>query len=170
MQCGLGRTGKHFAYQWAGVQPDIVTVAKPLAAGLPLGAVMLTESVAQCLPSHGHGTTFGGGPLACRVALEFLAVLDDLLPHVCEIGELLRRGLEELQQRHPVVTEIRSKGMMFGIQLSEPGQAIVGDALARGLLINCTHDTVLRLLPPFILSRQEACEALRILDEILPVT
>ncbi|MCZ7383908.1 MAG: aminotransferase class III-fold pyridoxal phosphate-dependent enzyme, partial [Candidatus Methanoperedens sp.] len=166
-QCGLGRTGKHFAFQWAEIRPDVVVTAKPLAAGLPIGATLFTESAARHLPLHAHGSTFGGGPLACRVALEFLSLVDDLLPHIREIGAELRRGLDELQRRHPAITEIRSKGMMFGIQLSRPGQSIVLAALQRGLLLNCTHDTVIRLLPPFILTSAQAQEAVRILDEVL---
>jgi acetylornithine/N-succinyldiaminopimelate aminotransferase len=166
-QCGLGRTGRHFAYQWANVRPDIVVTAKPLAAGLPLGATMFTESTAQFLPVHSHGTTFGGGPLACRVALEFLSVLDGLLPHIGEIGTELLERLRELQRIHPMITEIRAKGMMLGIQLSAPGHSIVRAALERGLLINCTHDSVLRLLPPYIITREQVSEAVTLLNEAL---
>jgi acetylornithine/N-succinyldiaminopimelate aminotransferase len=166
-QSGLGRTGRYFAYQWAGIQPDILVTAKPLAAGLPLGATLFTESVARFLPVHAHGTTFGGGPLACRVALEFLSVLDGLLPQIRNIGAELLQGLRELKQRHPVITEIRAKGMMFGIQLCIPGHSIVSAALERGLLLNCTHETVLRLLPPYILTSEQVGEVVRILDEVL---
>jgi acetylornithine/N-succinyldiaminopimelate aminotransferase len=165
-QCGLGRTGRYFAYQWAGIHPDIVVTAKPLAAGVPLGATLFTESAAQCLPAHSHGSTFGGGPLACRVALEFLSVLDGLLPHIREIGEQLRRGLEDLKRRHPSMIEVRSSGMMFGIQLSRPGQPFVLEALRRGLLVNCTQETVIRMLPPFILETEQACELLQILADV----
>jgi acetylornithine/N-succinyldiaminopimelate aminotransferase len=166
-QCGLGRTGKHFAFQWAGIAPDIIVTAKPLAAGIPIGATLFTESAACHLPVHSHGSTFGGGPLACRVALEFLSIVDELLPHIRAIAEELRAGLDCLKRRHTVITEIRSKGMMFGIQLGRPGHAIVRAALERGLLINCTHDTVLRLLPPYILSSEQATEIVRILDDSL---
>jgi acetylornithine/N-succinyldiaminopimelate aminotransferase len=166
-QCGLGRTGKHFAYQWAGIRPDIVVTAKPLAAGLPLGATLFMESAAQFLPAHSHGTTFGGGPLACRLALEFLSVIDGLLDHIREIGADLLCGLRDLAKRHPAITEIRAKGMMIGIQLAVPGHSIVRAALERGLLLNCTHETVLRLLPPFILTREQAHDAIRLLDEAL---
>jgi acetylornithine/N-succinyldiaminopimelate aminotransferase len=169
-QCGLGRTGKYFAFQWADIVPDIVVTAKPLAAGLPAGATLFTERAAQFLPLHSHGSTFGGGPLVCRVALEFLAILEELLPNIQQIGMELRAGLDALKDRHRVITEIRSKGMMFGIQLSRPGHAIVGEALGRGLLLNCTHDTVLRLLPPFILTRAQAADVVRILDQALTVT
>ncbi|HWF11822.1 MAG TPA: acetylornithine transaminase [Bryobacteraceae bacterium] len=165
-QCGLGRTGKHFAFQWAEIAPDVVVTAKPLAAGIPIGATLFTEAVARYLPPHAHGSTFGGGPLACRVALEFLSILDELLPHICEIAAELRARLDCLKRCHSVIREIRAKGMMFGIELTRPGHDIVRAALDRGLLINCTHDTVLRLLPPYILTSAEAAELVRILEEV----
>jgi len=165
-QCGLGRTGKYFAYQWALIRPDIVVTAKPLAAGLPLGATLFTEEAAQFLPPHSHGTTFGGGPLACRVALEFLSLLDEALPHICELSSQMRQRLEGLRERHAVIREIRSKGLMYGIQLSRPGRPFVDAALERGLLINCTQGTVLRLLPPYIIQLEEMDEAVQILDEV----
>jgi acetylornithine/N-succinyldiaminopimelate aminotransferase len=166
VQCGLGRTGKYFAYQWAAIQPDIVVTAKPLAAGLPLGATLFTEDAAQWLPPHSHGTTFGGGPLACCVALEFLDMLDEVLPHICEISNRFLMRLETLKQRHPVIQEIRSQGLMFGIQLSQPARGLVEAALARGLLVNDTQQTVLRLLPPYIVGEPEMDQAVRILDEV----
>ncbi len=166
IQCGLGRTGRYFAYEWSGIRPDIVVVAKPLAAGLPLGAPLFSEDAARALPPGTHGTTFGGGPLACRVALEFLSVLEGVLPRVGIIGQELHDGLERLREKHPVITEIRGRGLMLGIQLACPGQPFVERALERGLLINCTHETVLRLLPPFTLNSGEAREILRILEEV----
>jgi acetylornithine/N-succinyldiaminopimelate aminotransferase len=166
IQCGLGRTGRYFAYEWSGIRPDIVVVAKPLAAGLPLGATLFSEDAAQALPPGTHGTTFGGGPLACRVALEFLSVLEEVLPRVGILGQELREGLERLREKHSAITEIRGKGLMLGMQLSCPGQPLVERAREHGLLINCTHETVLRLLPPFILTSGEAREILRILDEV----
>jgi acetylornithine/succinyldiaminopimelate/putrescine aminotransferase len=169
IQCGLGRTGRYFAYGTSGIRPDIVVTAKPLAAGLPLGATLFTEQAAQALPVGLHGTTFGGGPLACRVALEFLSILDELLPNIRQIGERLRAGLEEIRRRRPMVTEIRSAGLMLAIQLSRPGHDLVLRALERGLLLNCTHDTVLRLLPPYILTSEQADELLRVLDDVLAV-
>ncbi len=166
VQCGLGRTGRYFAYQWAEILPDIVVTAKPLAAGLPLGATLFTEDAAQWLPPHSHGSTFGGGPLACRVAIEFLKMIAEELPGIGErAGQFLAR-LETLRLRHPVITEIRSKGLMFGIQLSVPGAPIVAAALARGLLVNCTQGTVLRMLPPYIVSEREMDEAVRVLDDV----
>jgi acetylornithine/N-succinyldiaminopimelate aminotransferase len=166
-QCGLGRTGHYFAYQYSDIRPDIVVTAKPLAAGLPLGATLFTEQAARALPLGLHGTTFGGGPLACRVAIEFLAILDEVLPNVRQVGAQLRAGLEEIRRRRPIVTEIRGAGLMLGIQLSRPGNDLVIRALERGLLMNCTHDTGLRLLPPYILSSEQAGEILRILDDVL---
>jgi acetylornithine/succinyldiaminopimelate/putrescine aminotransferase len=168
VQCGLGRTAKYFAYQWAGILPDIAVTAKPLAAGLPLGATMFTEDAAQWLPPHSHGSTFGGGPLACRVALEVLDLLDQTLPKLCDLSNRFRARLETLRPRHSIVREIRSKGMMFGIQLYGSGRSIVEAALSRGLLLNCTQDTVLRLLPPYIAGDCEIEDTVRILDEVLP--
>ncbi|HEV3330125.1 MAG TPA: acetylornithine transaminase [Bryobacteraceae bacterium] len=165
-QCGLGRTGKYFAYQWALIRPDIVITAKPLAGGLPLGATLFTEEAAQFLPPHSHGTTFGGGPLACRVALEFLALLDEALPQICELSNQFRQRLEGLRERHPVIREIRSKGLMYGIQLTRPGRPFVDAALDRGLLINCTQETVLRLLPPYIIQLEEMDRAVEILNDV----
>jgi len=166
-QCGLGRTGKPFAYQWAGIRPDLVVTAKPLAGGLPLGATLFTENAAGWLPVHSHGTTFGGGPLACRVALECLCLLEEVLPRIGEIGGEFRSRLDALKARHAGITEIRSKGMMFGIQLARPGRPVVMAALERGLLINCTQGNVLRLLPPYIVGSAEMEEAVRVLDEVL---
>ena len=168
VQCGLGRTGRHFAYQWAGILPDIVVVAKPLAGGLPLGATLFTEEAGQWLPPHSHGTTFGGGPLACRVALEFLDLLEETMPQIEPLAAQFLARLEWLRQRHPVIREIRSKGLMFGIQLVEPTRPFVQSALGQGLLVNDTQETVLRLLPPYIIGETEMDEAVRVLDGVLP--
>jgi acetylornithine/N-succinyldiaminopimelate aminotransferase len=167
VQCGLGRTAKYFAYQWASIRPDIVVTAKPLAAGLPLGATLFTEDAAQWLPPHSHGSTFGGGPLACRVALEFLDLLEETLPKLCELSNRFRSRLDSLKRRHPVIGEIRSKGMMFGIQLSQPGYPFVEAALKKGLLINCTQGNVLRLLPPYIIGEPEMDLTIRVLDQVI---
>jgi acetylornithine/N-succinyldiaminopimelate aminotransferase len=168
-QTGLGRTGDYFAFQSSGIQPDIVTVAKPLAAGIPLGAVLFTEEVNASVPPGVHGTTQGGGPLACRVAVEFLDILDQLLPHIRAISDQLRAGLESIRSRRSVIREVRCRGLMIGIQLDRPGHELVGRALQRGLLINCTQESVIRLLPPYILSSGQAEEGLNILDEVLAV-
>ena len=166
IQCGLGRTGRRFAYEQAEIQPDIVVLAKPLAAGLPLGATLFTEEAAAALPPGTHGTTFGGGPLACRVALEFLDVMDGFLPNVRHVGRQLFDGLLEQRARHSVIAEVRGRGLMIGIQLNRPGAPLVERAQQLGLLINCTHEAVLRLLPPYVLSSDQAEEVLEILDRV----
>jgi acetylornithine/succinyldiaminopimelate/putrescine aminotransferase len=138
-----------------------------LAAGLPLGAVLLTEAVQESFPAGTHPTTFGGGPLACRVALEFLEIVDDLLPHIRQIGDQIRAGLEAMQSRRSVIQEVRSRGLMIGIELNRSGHGMVRRALDRGLLINCTQESVIRLLPPYILNAEQAKEGMEILDEVL---
>ncbi len=159
-QSGLGRTGKVFAFEWAGIQPDIVTVAKPLAGGLPLGAVVFSDAVAERFPSTSHGSTFAGGPLACRVALEFLDEMQSLLPHIRSSGDALRAELSRFG-------EVRGRGLMLAMPLDRTGDAIVAAARDRGLLINCTQSTVLRFLPPYILTPMQAHEAATILGEAL---
>ncbi len=170
IQCGLGRTGRYFAYQHYGVLPDIVTVAKPLAAGLPLGAILAREHVAGALKPGLHGTTFGGGPLACAVAVAFLDTLrrEKLLPRVRRMGDYFLRRLRELQKKHSSIREVRGLGLMTAIQLTFPGKAVVDEAQARGVIINCTHDTVLRFLPPFIVQERHIDEVVRVLDEVIP--
>ena len=166
IQCGLGRTGKVFAYQWAGIQPDIVTVAKPLAAGLPLGATLFTEAAAEALPAGSHGTTFGGGPLACRVALEFLKVMEAQLPHIRQIGAYLTEELTRIWGKYSWVREVRGQGLMLGLQLDRPARPLVERAVEYGLLANATQETVIRLLPPYILEWEHADEIVRTLGRV----
>jgi len=169
IQCGLGRTGNYFAYQHYGVQPDIVTIAKPLAAGLPLGAILMTNRVASSMNPGMHGTTFGGGPLACAVAIEFLRVLEELLDHVREVGGYFRRQLEKLKTRHECIREIRGMGLMLGVELnsSDVSKAVVSTLLQNRILINRTHETVLRFLPPYIIREKHVDEVIRALDSAL---
>lgn len=167
VQCGLGRTGRFFAYQWPGIQPDLVVTAKPLAAGLPLGATLFTGEAARWLPPHSHGTTFGGGPLACRVALEVVEMVEESLPRIQQAAAIFREKLNTLARRHTIIREVRSKGLMFGIELTLPGGPIVAAAIQKGLLMNCTQGNVLRLLPPYIVSDREIDEAVWILDRVL---
>jgi acetylornithine aminotransferase/acetylornithine/N-succinyldiaminopimelate aminotransferase len=172
IQCGLGRTGRYFAYQKFSSRPDIVLVAKPLAAGLPLGAILTSEAVASHVSPGLHGTTFGGGPLLCAAALEFLKILEDekLLENVRARGTELREGLARLAAKFDFIREIRSEGLMLGVELSIDGNPFVAEALRRGLLINCTHDFTLRLLPPFIITRAQVREFLRLFDLVLAKT
>jgi len=157
IQCGVGRTGAYFAYQLAEpvVLPDIMVTAKPLACGVPLGVIVANDKAAATIGGGMHGSTFGGGPLACRAALEFLDILDDLLPSIRETGTYFRTRLSELQRHFGFIQEVRGEGLMIGVQLDIPGKQMVLDAMAEGLLINCTHDTVLRFLPPFILTTKQ---------------
>jgi acetylornithine/N-succinyldiaminopimelate aminotransferase len=169
IQCGLGRTGRYFAYQHYGVQPDIVTVAKPLAAGLPLGAVLTTNRVAAAIHPGMHGSTFGGGPLACAVAVEVLRVLEPLLQHVEQIGNYFRAKLEWLKAKHGCVVEVRGMGLMLAIELNsaELAKAVVAEFLRRRILINRTNENVLRFLPPYIIEKKHVDHVIRALDEVL---
>jgi len=169
IQCGLGRTGRHFAYQHFGVQPDIVTVAKPLAAGLPLGAVLTTDRVARAIHPGLHGTTFGGGPLACAVAIEFLRQMDKLLGHVKQAGDYFHAQLQWLAAKHATVLEIRGLGLMLAMELdsADRAKAVVRQLLEQGIIINRTHETVLRFLPPYIVSNKEIDEVIQALDVAL---
>ena len=169
IQCGLGRTGRHFAYQRFKGPPDIVVVAKPLAGGLPLGALLARESFASAFSPGLHGTTFGGGPLVCAVALEFLQTVEDeqLLENVRQRSEQIRAGLEQLRARFDFIKEIRGEGLILGLELSVEGAPIVAEALRRGLVINCTHDFTLRFLPPFIVREREVNQFLEKFESIL---
>ena len=169
IQCGLGRTGKHFAYQQYGIQPDIVTVAKPLAAGLPLGALLTTNQVATAMQPGLHGTTFGGGPLACAVAIEVLKQMDKLKGHVSKLGSYFLGKLQGLRAKHPSVNSVRGIGMMLAIDLesADLAKGVVANLLANGILINRTHDTVLRFLPPYIIEKQHVDQVVDALDEAL---
>lgn len=170
IQCGLGRTGRYFAYQHYGVKPDIVTVAKPLAAGLPLGAILTTARAASGMHPGMHGTTFGGGPLACAVAIEFLRVLDQQLDHVREVGGYFQAQLEWLKAKHGCVHEVRGMGLMLGMELDsgDTAKAVVAELLRRGIVINRTHETVLRFLPPYIIEEKHINQVVRALDVALP--
>ncbi|MFZ0701768.1 MAG: aminotransferase class III-fold pyridoxal phosphate-dependent enzyme, partial [Candidatus Acidiferrales bacterium] len=169
IQCGLGRTGRKFAYQKFDGKPDIVTVAKPLAGGLPLGAVIAHEKFAEAFTPGIHGTTFGGGPLICAVALEFLNTIEDekLLDNVRERGAELKDGLEKLKGRFDFIGEVRGEGLILGLNLSIEGAAIVEEALRQGLIINCTHEHILRFLPPFVIRTQHVREFLSTLGKVL---
>jgi acetylornithine aminotransferase/acetylornithine/N-succinyldiaminopimelate aminotransferase len=169
IQCGLGRTGRYFAYQKFDSLPDIAVVAKPLAAGLPLGAIIANEKFASAFAPGTHGTTFGGGPLVCATALEFLTTVEeeDLLAKVRECGAELRAGIEQLATRFDFIREVRGEGLILGIDLTCDGAPIIQEALRRGVIINCTHDHILRLLPPFIISKRDITEFLKRFESVL---
>ncbi len=172
IQCGLGRTGRHFAYQKFSSMPDIAVIAKPLAAGLPLGAILTNNAAASRVSPGLHGTTFGGGPMVCAVALEFLKIVEDqkLLQNVRARGQETRAGLEKLKSNVDLIKEVRGEGCMFGVELSIEGGPFVAEALKRGLLINCTHDFTIRLLPPFLITRAQVREFLQRFEKILSET
>jgi len=168
IQCGLGRPGTWFAYQRTNhvTLPDVMVTAKPLACGIPLGVIMANEKAAATIKPGMHGSTFGGGPLACRVALEFCDILDELLPQIQRVGGYFHVQLNELARKHALVKEVRGFGLMIGVELDRPGKQMVLDAMAEGLLINCTHETVLRFLPPYIATEKEVDQALKILAKL----
>ena len=170
IQSGMGRTGKWCAYQHYGIQPDITTLAKPIAGGLPLGAVLCTEEVARVMHAGMHGTTFGGGPLACSVAIAVIDYMEkeNLLAHATEVGDYFQERLRGLAKRHEAIIDVRGKGLMVAAELDSADLAklIVAEMLKRHILINCTSDTVLRFLPPYILERSHVDTAFAALDEI----
>lgn len=168
IQCGLGRTGTLFAFQTFGVVPDIVAIAKPIAAGVPLGAFLAREMFASAISVGQHGTTFGGGPLACRVALEYLAILEDekLLENVNRVGAYLHQELSRLVDRY-AAKEARGRGFIQALALDTPARPVVEQALAEGVLFNSTQDTVLRFLPPFLLQEKHVDKGIRVLKKLL---
>jgi acetylornithine/N-succinyldiaminopimelate aminotransferase len=169
IQCGLGRTGTIFAFQTFGVTPDIVAIAKPIAAGLPLGAFLAKQEFASAIAVGQHGTTFGGGPLACRVALEYFAIVEEekLLENVGRVGAYLQQELTLLTNRYAAAQEVRGRGLIQGLQLDVPARPIVEQALSEGVLFNSTQDTVLRFLPPFLLQEKHVDKGIRVLKKFL---
>jgi acetylornithine/N-succinyldiaminopimelate aminotransferase len=171
IQCGLGRTGRHFAYQHYDVLPDVVTVAKPLACGLPLGAILTTERVARCMHPGMHGTTFGGGPLACAVAIEFLRAEQKLLKHVRALGEYFHAALEALKKdkKHKSIQDVRGIGLMLAVELDSPelAKAVTKQLLQEGIIINRTHETVLRFLPPYVIQKKHVDRVVEALNAAL---
>lgn len=169
IQCGLGRTGQIFAFQKYGLEPDVVLVAKPLAAGLPLAAIVASEKAAQAFSPGMHGTTFGGGPLQCRLALKVLELVErpGFLEHVRETGDYFRAQLEALRSRHPVIRQVRGEGLMMAAVLEVPGKEIVRGALAAGVLLNCTQEKVLRFLPPLVIEKRHVDELVGKLEPLI---
>ena len=171
IQAGLGRTGTWFAYQHYDVRPDVTTIAKPLAGGLPLGAMLCTEEAARAIHPGMHGTTFGGGPLACAVAVAVIDTIDreGLLNHVTEVGTYFHGRLNELAEKHPAIVDVRGMGLMLAAELDSADLAkqVAGAMLEHRILINRTSETVLRFLPPFILGKGDVDHAIDAIDSIL---
>jgi acetylornithine/N-succinyldiaminopimelate aminotransferase len=169
IQTGFARTGKMFAFQHTTVVPDLLTLAKAIAGGFPLGAVVGSEKVAQSLNPGEHGTTFGGGPLACRVALEVLDIIEEegLVRRAAELGSYLIDGLQRMKQRRPAIREIRGLGLMVGVEVGPIAPEAVKGLLRRGIVANASHGTTLRLVPPLIITREQIDEFLITLDSVL---
>lgn len=169
VQTGMGRTGTLFAYEQWGIQPDILTLAKGLGGGLPIGACLATEAVAQSFTPGTHASTFGGNPVACASALEVLRVLKegDELERSRATGAYLAKGLDSLKEQIPLIKDVRGRGLLQGVELSIDGKPIVLDCLARRVIINCTMGRVLRFVPPLIISRAEIDRLLTVLSDVL---
>lgn len=169
VQTGMGRTGTLFAHEQEGVTPDIMTLAKALGNGLPIGAMLATDEAAQAFTAGSHATTFGGTPLVTAAAGKVLELLShpSFLAAVQEKGRYFVQRLQELQSRHTLIKEVRGRGLMLGVELTVPGQRIVQACLQRGVIINCTHDTVLRFLPPLVVDNHQIDRLITILDEAL---
>ncbi len=165
VQCGLGRTGKWFAHQWAGIVPDVMPLAKGLGSGVPIGAVVTGPKASKVLGPGNHGTTFGGNPLAMRAGVETLRIMveDGLLANAASVGDILKTGLQRELQGVAGVVEVRGQGLMLGIELDRPCGVLLGRAAETGLMLSVTADKVIRLVPPLILSADEARQIVAIL-------
>lgn len=168
VQTGVGRTGKMFAYQHYGITPDVVTLAKSLGGGLPIGAMMVKKEIADILGPGSHASTFGGGPVVCKAALAVLKTIhkERLLNKTNISAEYLLTQLNVLKDKYPIITDIRAKGLMIGIELKAKGKEVAGQCIDRGLLINCTHEKVLRLMPALIVTKKEIDQAVSVLGEV----
>lgn len=169
VQTGMGRTGKWFAYQHFDVEPDIITLAKALGGGVAIGAMMAKEEIAATLTPGKHASTFGGNCLACAAGIAVIEAIeeDGLLKKAAEMGQYAKEKLQQLKQKYSIIDSVRGIGLMIGVQLTGPGSKIVDRCLERGLRINCTNETVLRLMPPMIVTKSQLDEAIGILDSVL---
>jgi predicted acetylornithine/succinylornithine family transaminase len=169
VQTGMGRTGRMFCFEHYGIKPDIMTLAKSLGGGLPIGAMVASEKFADVLKPGMHASTFGGSPIACSASLAVFEAIqkEKLLTHTQEMGQHLIKKLYELKGKKPIIKEIRGKGLMIGIELSIEGKEIVEQCLKAGLLINCTQDSVLRIMPGMIVTKKEIDKAMAILEKII---
>jgi acetylornithine/N-succinyldiaminopimelate aminotransferase len=169
VQTGMGRTGKWFGYQHFDVEPDIITMAKTLGGGVAIGAMMAKAQIADCLVPGKHASTFGGNCLACVAAIATIETIEEgnLLQHAVEMGAYAQEQLWALKEKYPVIDHVRGIGLMIGIQLTLPGAQIVNKCLEKGLRINCTHDTVIRFMPPMIVTKAQIDEAVAIFESVL---
>jgi acetylornithine/N-succinyldiaminopimelate aminotransferase len=169
VQCGLGRTGRYFAFQGTEIEPDLVTLAKPLGLGIPMGALLGAEDTRDDFTAGVHGSTFAGGPLACRLSLEFFNIMEEqeFLPRIVQRGAYLYDRLCALQRKFAFVKDVRGRGLMLGMELTFPGKKIVRSMLQRGFVINCAHEKVLRFLPPYIITESQIDQMVSALDGVL---
>ena len=169
VQTGIGRTGKWFGYQHFDVVPDIITMAKALGSGAPIGGIMAKPEVAASFKPGSHASTYGGNPLVCAAAIAVIETIeaDNLLEKASELGNYTKEKLEQLKEKHPVIDHVRGMGLMIGLRLTKPGAEIVDKCLEKNLRINCTHDTVIRFMPPMTATTEEIDKAIEILDSVL---
>lgn len=169
VQSGMGRAGKLFAYQNYGIEPDILTISKSLGGGFPIAALVARSEIADTLKAGTHGTTFGGSPLACAAALAVFEAIEEenLLDNAAAMGTYLRGKLDELKKKHPVIRDVRGAALMLGIELNVGGKKIYEECLKEKLLINCTQENVLRIMPPITVTKKEINQSIKILDEVL---
>lgn len=169
VQTGIGRTGKMFAYEHYGIVPDIITLAKALGGGLPIGAMVARKEIADTLTAGKHASTFGGSPFICKASLAVFKAIhkEKLLKNAVELGGYLKEKLSALAGKYAIIKEIRGLGLMLGVELTIPGKEIVEECIKDGLLINCTHDKVLRLMPALNVTKKQADKAVGILDRVM---
>ncbi|MHC5146299.1 MAG: acetylornithine/succinylornithine family transaminase [Planctomycetota bacterium] len=169
VQTGMGRTGRWFGYQHYDITPDIITLAKALGGGIAIGAMMARPEIAKSLVPGTHASTFGGNSIACAAAIAVIEAIEEekLLDNTNAVGQYTRNKLEQLKEKYPIIDHIRGKGLMLGLQLNMPGASIVSRCLEKGLRINCTQETVLRMMPSMTVTQDEIDAAVAILDEVL---
>jgi acetylornithine aminotransferase len=169
VQTGMGRTGRLFAYEHFGIQPDIMTLAKALGNGLPIGAMLAVEEVARAFGPGSHATTFGGTPIITAAALEVVKTLEQehVIAHCERVGKYFKEQLTQLKERHGCIEEVRGLGLLLGIRLNQKGDAVVRACMERGFLINCIQETILRFVPPLIVQEKEIDSLIDCLDDVL---
>jgi len=169
IQCGLGRTGKVFAYEQSGVMPDVITLAKSIASGIPMGAIIASEAYSNVLGKGNHASTFGGNPLACMVALKVIDIISKkkFRENVSSKGKFFKNSLEKLKKQYRIIREVRGLGLMLGVDVDGKAQSIAKEAMAQGVLINAIGDNILRFLPPLIITKQEISKGLKVLEGVL---
>ena len=169
VQCGMGRTGKYFAYQHYGIEPDIMTLAKALGGGIAIGAMTAKKETAKSLVPGTHASTFGGNPLACAAGVAVFNTMeeDNLLQNVNKMGKYARERLDRLADEFKIIKEVRTIGLMIGVELNKPASGIVEKCIEAGLLLNCTHDTVIRIMPQLTVKKEHIDEGFGILKQVL---